>query len=188
MSQRDLIEKISPKELTKAVYLSQALFFLISIILAFFFFNDTDSFLALFQLNGREIFYYGVLFALALVLVEIILYHLLPKHFFDDGGINDKLFRHQSIAGLFLISLTVAISEEFLFRGVIQTTFGYLFASSLFVVFHTRYLKKTVLLIGIIVTSFLIGYLYEVTNNLLVTIVFHFLVDFTLGLYIKFKK
>ena len=116
------------------------------------------------------------------------MYNAIDQKHFDDGGINEKLFRNQSVGSIFFIALTVAICEELLFRGVIQTTFGYLFASSLFVVLHTRYLKKPVLLGLLIVTSFLIGFIFEVTSNLLVTITFHFVVDFVLGLYIKFSK
>lgn len=188
MSRRKLVESLSTKELTKAVYLSQLLFLGIALILGFILIGDFNLVRKMFLFRPEEIFYYGVLFALALVIIEIILYNLLPKKYFDDGGINEKLFRNQSVVSIFFIALTVAVSEEFLFRGVIQTTFGYLFASSLFVLLHTRYLRKPILLVLLIGTSFLIGFLFELTNNLLVTIVFHFVVDFTLGLYIKFNK
>lgn len=188
MNQQDLIKKLSVKELTKAVYVSQLLFFSISIILSFIFIRDWNTIKQLFNFNVREIMYYGVLSAVMLILIEIVLYRILPKRYFDDGGINEKLFKNQSVMGVFWIAVTVAVVEEFLFRGVIQTTFGYIFASSLFVLLHTRYLKKPLLLLLLIMTSFLIGYLFELTNNLLVTIVFHFLVDFILGLYIKFNK
>lgn len=188
MGRRELVKQLSTKELTKAVYLSQLLFFFLSIILGFILIRDFDLVRGLFRLEPEEIFYYGVLFAFALVIIEIILYNIIPKKHFDDGGINEKLFRNQSVISIFFIALTVAIAEELLFRGVIQTTFGYLFASSLFVLLHTRYLRKPLLLILLIGTSFLIGFLFELTNNLLVTITFHFVVDFTLGLYIKFNK
>lgn len=188
MKQGEVIKSLSTKELTRAVYLSQLLFFSISIVLGFILIRDFEVIKGLFQFDAEEIFYYGVLFALALVIIEIILYNLIPKKHFDDGGINKKLFQNQSIISIFFIALAVAIAEEFLFRGVIQTVFGYVFASSLFVLMHTRYLKNPILLILVIGTSFLIGFLFELTNNILVTIVFHFVVDFTLGLYIKFNK
>ncbi|HLS23454.1 MAG TPA: type II CAAX endopeptidase family protein [Pseudogracilibacillus sp.] len=188
MKHRELIEKISPKELKKTVYLSQLLFLFIGIGLAFVFFDRIEAFTSLFIFDLEEIFYYGVLLAFVLIIIELILYNAIDQKHFDDGGINEKLFRNQSVGSIFFIALTVAICEELLFRGVIQTTFGYLFASSLFVVLHTRYLKKPVLLGLLIVTSFLIGFIFEVTSNLLVTITFHFVVDFVLGLYIKFSK
>mgnify|MGYP001404332256 CR=1 FL=1 len=188
MSREELIKKLTSKDLAKAVYLSQLLFFVLSIILWLIFIRDFHTMKQLFQLNFDDIFYYGVLIALVLVVVEIIMGKLIPKKYFDDGGINEKLFKGQAVPGIFSIALVVAICEELLFRGVIQTVFGYIFASSLFVIFHTRYLKKPLLLLMVIITSFLIGYLFEVTNNILVTITFHFVVDFVLGLYIKYSK
>src|SRR5690625_1994018 len=174
MRRDELVKQLSTKELTKAVYLSQLLFVVLSVILGFLFIRDRTIIKHLFRLNFEQIFYYGILLALLLVIVELIVYNIIPKTHFDDGGINEKLFKHQSVIGIFFIALTVAIAEEFLFRGVIQTVFGYIFASSLFVIIHTRYLKKIVLLILLIITSFLIGFIFKVTNNLLVTVVFHF--------------
>lgn len=179
---------MSDKELKNQLLLSQSIFFLLSIILSFIFFDHLFDWFTLFTFNIREILIYGVATALVLIIIEIILDNTVPKSWLDDGGINEKVFKNQSIANIFIISLVVAISEEFLFRGVIQVTFGYVFASSLFVVVHIRYLKKPVLLLFIIITSFLIGYIFEVTQNLLVPIIFHFLVDFLLGMYIKMKK
>lgn len=188
MSREELIKQLTSKDLAKAVFVSQLMFLSISIILWFIFIRDLRVMIELVQFNINEIFYYGILLALVLVVVEIIMSKIIPKRHFDDGGINKKLFKGQSVISIFLIALVVAISEELLFRGVLQTVFGYIFASSLFVIAHTRYLKKPILLVMIIITSFLIGYIFELTNNLLVTITFHFVVDFVLGLYVKFSK
>lgn len=188
MSQEEIVKQLSSKELARAVFYSQLFFFFTGIFLWFLFVRDWEATKAMFQFRLTDIFYYGVLMALLLVVVEIIVSKWVPKKHFDDGGINEKLFKGQSVPAIFFIALVVAISEEFLFRGVLQTTFGYLFASGLFVIVHTRYLRKPVLLLMIIVTSFLIGYLFELTNNLLVTMTFHFLVDFLLGLYVKYSK
>src|SRR5699024_8268823 len=124
---------------------------------------------------------YGVLQAIILVIVEMILYKILDDAHFDDGGINKKIFQGEQIRWIIIITLIVAISEEVLFRGVIQTTFGYIFASSLFAIIHIRYLKKPILFLLVLFTSFLIGYLFLITENLLVTIFFHFFVDLLLG-------
>lgn len=188
MKRQELIEKISPQDLKKSVYITQAILLILSGLLGFFFFDTIERFFRLFVLDYKEIFYYGAVPAVILIVLELILYRSLDKKHFDDGGINEKLFRHQSVASIFVIAFVVAFSEEVLFRGVLQTTFGYIIASTIFVLLHTRYLKKPVLLILLIFTSFFIGFLFEVTNNLMVTIVFHFLVDFVLGLYIKFQK
>ena len=72
-----------------------------------------------------------------------------------------------------------------LFRS---TTFGFVFASVLFAFVHYRYLRKPVLFISIVFVSFYLGFLFKLTENLLVTIVVHFIVDFLLGLIIRKQK
>ena len=188
MTQADIIKQLSVIELKYQLLLSQSIFFLISIILSFIFFEQIFDWFTLFSWNIKDILWYGIIFAIILIAIEIVLDKVVPNDWIDDGGINEKVFKNQSVLNIFIIALVVAISEEFLFRGVIQVTFGYIFASSLFVVVHIRYLKKPFLLLFIIITSFLIGYIFEVTYNLIVPIVFHFLVDFLLGIYIKIKK
>src|SRR5690625_1211867 len=141
----------------------------------------------LFEFNLYDILYYGVLPAFIIILINIILDRFVPKQFLDDGGINEKLFSNQSVYSIFIIADVVAISEELLFRGVVQTTYGYLFASLLFAAIHIRYLKKPVLLLGVIGTSFYIGYLYELTYNLNVTITTNIINDSILGLINKYK-
>src|SRR5699024_12769703 len=106
--------------------------------------------------------------------------YIFPKRYYDDGGINERIFKNLSIKEIFLITLLIAISEELLFRGVIQTTFGYLFASILFALVHLRYLKKPVLLISFLVISFLIGYIFLLTLNFFVSIITFFIFYFLL--------
>lgn len=185
MKQTELIKSMSSKEVRKALYMSQTLFFLLSIVLSFFLFNNLVDWLSFFNLDMQQILFFGIIPALIIVLFELLLYKIVPKRHFDDGGINEKVFKNETVLSIFFIALIVAISEELLFRGVIQTTFGYIFASSLFAVIHYRYLRKPLLFILVVFISFLIGFLFEITGNLLVTIVFHFIVDFLLGLYIR---
>lgn len=188
MKREDIIKQMSANELKQQLLLSQAIFFLISIFLSFFFFDHVLDWSIYLSFDIKTILYYGLFPGLIIVTINVILYKLFPKHLFDDGGINEKIFKNRSVFSIFFIALVVAICEEFLFRGLIQTTFGYLFASTLFVVVHFRYLRKPVLLISIIFVSFYIGYLFKITNSLLVTITVHFVVDFLLGLAIKFEK
>ena len=188
MKQAELIKKMSDDELRRQLLLSQSLFLMISLVLSIFIPHLTiEKWLDMFIFDFKQVLLYGILAAFVIVFIELLVYTLLPKKHFDDGGINEKIFKNQSIGNIVLICVVVAISEEFLFRGVIQTTFGYLFASSLFVIVHIRYLKKPVLLILVTIVSFFIGYIFEKTGNLLVTITFHFVVNFLLGLYIRKK-
>lgn len=184
----EMIKQMTDREIRQQLLLSQTIFLCIAIVLSLFFFPHIQKWFQLFQLNGQEILIFGVVPASLLVFFEIVLYYIVPDEWLDDGGINEKVFKNQSILSIFVIALVVSISEEALFRGVLQTTFGLFFASVIFILLHVRYLTKPLLLVMISVTSFLIGFLFYMTENLLVVITFHFLVDFLLGLFIKFKK
>jgi len=188
VKQAELIKRMTDEELKKQLLLSQSIFFFLGIILSYFLFDRFSDWFSMVYIDWQQIIYYGIMPAFVIVILEIFLYRLVPAHYFDDGGINEKVFKNQSVGNIFLISIVVAISEETLFRGVIQSTFGYIFASSLFVIMHFRYLKKPLLLTLVILISFLIGYIFKITENLLVVITFHFTVDFLLGIFIKWNK
>lgn len=188
MKQSELIQHISDEDLKKSLIFSQFLFILLSIILSLFLFDHIFDWFDYFRLYPLEILYYGVMPGVLIVAIDMILLKYLPPRYYDDGGINQKLFQNRSIGDIFLLTLIIAISEELLFRGVLQTTFGYVIASVVFALVHFRYLKKPVLLLSVLLISFYIGYLFEITGNLLVTITAHFMVDFLLGLMIRFRK
>lgn len=188
MKQSELIKQLSDKELKLNLVLSQMLFLAIALVLSLFLFEDFNNWFTLFEWNVRDLIILGFFPPLLIVGVDLILMRFLPKSVFDDGGINERIFKNQPVSFIFWISLLVAISEEMLFRGVIQSTFGFVFASILFAVVHLRYLRKPVLFTGVLIISLVIGYLFLITENLLVTITFHFIVDFLLGLYIRFKS
>lgn len=188
MNQAELIKRLTNRELKKQLILSQLLFLMMSLLLSMFFFDQLNDWFVLFKFQFKDILFYGALPAIGLVILEMILYVCLPKQVLDDGGINERIFKGQSIRWIALISFIVAVCEEFLFRGMMQVTFGYLFASSIFALVHVRYLKKPILFLLVVMTSFLLGYLFLLTENLLVTIVFHFMVDFLLGMFIRYKK
>lgn len=188
MRQNELLQNISDEDLKKSLLLSQGLFLLISLLLSLFLFEHILDWFRYFNFNLKEITYYGIIPGLIIVIIDVILMKKLPKRYLDDGGINERVFQNRSIADIFFLALIIAISEELLFRGVIQTTFGYFIASIIFALVHFRYLKKPVLFISVFLLSFYIGFLFEITGNLLVTITMHFTIDFLLGLMIKFQK
>lgn len=186
--QSEIIKRLTDKELRKQLVFSQLLLLVVSFLLSLVLFDSMEEWFGLFHFNLYEIAYYGVLPGLIIVVVDIILIYLFPKKYYDDGGINDRIFKNRSIMEVFVIALMVAVSEELLFRGVIQTTFGYVIASTIFALVHIRYLKKPVLLLSVLIVSFYIGYIFVLTENLFVTITAHFFVDFLLGLVIRFKS
>lgn len=182
---RDTIQELSHRQLMMGLLFTQILLLTVSIVLGMILFDSFSSFFQLFMWNDLRILTIGGGAGIGVVLLDFILMKWLPRHFYDDGGLNERLFQNKSVMQVFVIAAMVAISEEILFRGVIQTHFGLVFTSILFALIHYRYLFNPFLFLNITLLSFLICYIYDVTGNLLVTITMHFLIDFILGLIIK---
>ncbi|TFB23945.1 CPBP family intramembrane metalloprotease [Filobacillus milosensis] len=188
MSQGEIIKKLTDRELILNLYLSQIIFIVLAITLSIFLFDRHESLFKLFEWNVNDIFWFGIVPGLLVVVIDILLIKFLHEKHYDDGGINSRIFKAISVPHIFFISLVISFSEELLFRGVIQTSFGFIFASLLFALVHFRYLKKIVLLVSVLLLSFLIGYMYEITENLLVSISAHFTIDFLLGIYYRLYR
>ena len=182
---RELINRATDKELQNSLYLTQVMILIISFILGMFLFDDLAEFMALFIWDLQQIILWGGIAGVAVVLLDLILMKLLPSHYYDDGGLNERIFRNRSISQIAFIAAIVAVPEEILFRGMIQTHFGLISASIIFAIVHYRYLFNWYLFLNVIGLSFFIGYVYLQTNNILVTIFMHFLIDFLLGCHIK---
>lgn len=182
---RELINRATDKELQNSLYLTQVMILIISFILGLFLFDDLAGFIALFIWDLPQIILWGGIAGVAVVLLDLILMKLLPSHYYDDGGLNERIFRNRSISQIAFIAAIVAVPEELLFRGIIQTHFGLIAASIIFAIVHYRYLFNWYLFLNVIGLSFFIGYVYLQTNNILVTIFMHFLIDFLLGCHIK---
>ncbi|MCG1028275.1 CPBP family intramembrane glutamic endopeptidase [Virgibacillus halodenitrificans] len=188
MKQSELIKRLTDKELRQQVVLTQTVFFVGSLLLSFFLFDPPSRWFDLFEIDPGEIVWFGIGTALIIVLIDLLIMLIFPPEYYDDGGVNKRLFNNITFSSLLLITMFVAIAEEMLFRGVIQSSFGYIVASITFALVHLRYLKKPVLLISVLFVSFLIGYIFELTGNLVVTITAHFITDFVLALLIRLKK
>lgn len=193
MKQSELIKDMTDKEVLFHLYLTQLVLVAIALVLAVFLFEDFSQFQSIWEPEYIEIFVWGGLTGMAVITIDLFLMKILPKKYFDDGGINEKVFERRSILHIFVLCWIIAIVEEVLFRGVIQTSFGLIFASFLFALTHIRYLKKWLLLVIVTALSFLLGWIYDLTNNLYTTIFAHFLIDFVFGVkirieYLKRKK
>nr|WP_239454508.1 CPBP family intramembrane glutamic endopeptidase [Bacillus suaedaesalsae] len=180
-----MVKQLSERELLFHLYVTQLILIITSAVLSLFLFQDVNAFQAIWELNIRDILFYGGLTGSLVVIIDFILMKVLPEHFFDDGGINEKVFQHRSIIHIFFLSWIIAISEEWLFRGVIQTHFGLVFASLVFAMLHVRYLRRWFLFTIVMTLSFILGLLYEYTESLWVTIFAHFLIDFIFGVKIR---
>ncbi|MFB9972957.1 CPBP family intramembrane metalloprotease [Allobacillus sp. SKP2-8] len=184
--QAELIQELTDQELVWNVVASQLIFLFLAAIASFFLFSWNELF-GLFDFQWMEIFLYGLIPGTVVVIIDLLLIRFVPKKHWDDGGVNEKIFRSLNAGQILLLATVIGISEEFLFRGVIHTELGYIVASSIFALVHVRYLRKPVLLVSVILLSFLIGYMYEITGNLLVPIVAHIWIDFLLGIYYRYR-
>lgn len=183
----ELINSLTDKDLLFHLYMTQVILCVISILLGLIFF-DHLSYLNHISLQDFQIITIGVPVGIAVVLADILLMKLLPSSYYDDGGLNERIFKKRNIFHILFIALFVAFSEELLFRGIIQTKLGLILASIIFAIIHYRYLFNWFLFVNIVVLSFFIGLIFEWTGNLAVTIAMHFVIDFLLGVYIKFRR
>lgn len=184
--QEELLRSLNGKQLSFHLYLTQIILFIIAIILNLIFFPDLSTYLLLFQWDSFWVSI-GILSGLCVVLLDIALMKVVPKSYYDDGGINEKIFTSLPIWNIILVSLVIAIAEELLFRGAIQTKLGLIGASIIFALIHFRYWKHWYLLLNVLVLSFWLGLIYKWSGLLLPVILMHFTIDFLLGLYIKRK-
>ncbi len=183
----ELIKEIPDKELVKSLYATQVLLLTVAFILGIFLFDSFLAFFDLFHFTDSNILLFGAGAGLAVVMTDLILMKLLPDKWYDDGGLNERIFKKRSFVEIAALAAVVATGEEILFRGVIQTHFGLIAASLIFALVHYRYLFQFFLFINVTGLSFLIGFIYLQTGNLAVTIVMHFIIDFLLGCMIKIK-
>jgi membrane protease YdiL (CAAX protease family) len=183
----ELINGLTDKDLLFHLYMTQVILCVVSLLLGFILF-DHLSYLENIIFNDSQIFVIGIPAGLIVVIIDILLMKILPSSFYDDGGLNERIFKNRTIFHILIIAFFVAFSEELLFRGIIQTKVGLVFASIIFAMIHYRYLFNWFLFVNIVVLSFFIGLIYVWTDNLAVTIVMHFVIDFLLGVYIKCKS
>ncbi|GAA0367162.1 CPBP family intramembrane glutamic endopeptidase [Bacillus horti] len=188
MDMRKQLNQVSNRVLYLNLAVTQAGLALIGGIIYFFFLRQ--------DLPLKELYHFdelgfallvGAGFAVCVVTLDVVLMKLLPEDYFDDGGVNERLFRDVNVWQIAIIALGVAVVEEFLFRGVLQNLIGLFWSSVIFALLHFRYLKKwlySVLIIGI---SLGFGFMYEWTGSLWGMILAHFLIDFILGILIRYR-
>lgn len=183
----EIINDLTDKELILHLYATQILLLAISLVLGIILFDGYSFWLQLKWLD-LHILTIGVPAGIIVVTIDFILMKWLPTSYYDDGGLNEKIFRNRKFFQIVLIALLVAFSEEILFRGIIQTKIGLIWASLIFALIHYRYLFNCFLFLNIVFLSFLIGCTFYWTNNLVVTIVMHFIIDLVLGIKIKWEN
>ncbi len=184
--QGEIIKQLTKQQLTFHLYFTQIGLLTISFLLGIFLFDEWSVFWEQFQISS-DILTVGLTCGLAVVILDIVLMKYLPSKYYDDGGVNEQIFSNRNIREIALLAFFISVSEEFLFRGVLQFHFGLIISSIIFAIIHFRYWAHWFLIINIIVLSFWIGLIYEITNNLMVTVMMHFTIDFLLGIHIRYK-
>ncbi|MFJ8527140.1 CPBP family intramembrane glutamic endopeptidase [Bacillus sp. NPDC094106] len=183
--QRRSVEDMSPKEIRLNLYITQLIIISIGCLLAYILFPNQNEFYSLWKWEPISILVIGSGIACGVVLLDYIAMKVLPESWFDDGGINDRMFRGMSVVQLLVVTFVIGFAEEFLFRGVLQTYFGLVIASLIFAILHIRYIMKPFLFCFVCMISFVFGYVFQWTGNLFITIFAHFLVDFIMGLQLR---
>jgi len=182
--QSEQIQHMTDREVLFHLYLTQGLLLAVAGVASLFLF-DWDEWRRLWRLDLSDVLLYGVGAASLVLAVDFLAMRHLPEDWHDDGGVNEKIFRGRSILHLFFLCGLIAVTEEWLFRGIVQTHWGLWAASVIFAVLHVRYLEKWFLFLMVILLSLFLGVLYEQTNSLWVTVTAHFLIDFVLALHIR---
>jgi uncharacterized protein len=184
---KETVAGLTEKELLFHLVATQILLLTISAILGMILFDSLNEFQDLLIWDDSRVITIGIGAGAAVVAFDLLLMKYLPPSYYDDGGLNERIFRNKKTYQIAVIAAMVAVSEEILFRGIIQTNTGLIISSLIFALVHYRYLFNWFLFSNIVLLSFFIGYIYMVTNNLLVTIMMHFFIDFLLGLFINFR-
>lgn len=186
-SQAELVKTLSDRELILNLYVTQLILTAVAMAAVFLWFDNKDQLGNYFQWNPAQILLYGGLTGFGVVVIDLLLMKWLPEALYDDGGINERVFSSLSVPHIFVVTALIALVEEILFRGVIQSSFGIVIASLVFTVIHVRYLRKKLLIVVTLGLSFLLGLLFFYTQNLFTCIFAHFIIDFVLGIYIRLR-
>lgn len=189
MDLREKLNRIDNRTLYLNLIITQMILFCLGGIIYFLFLRESLSFRELYHLKNLPLsVVVGVGFAAIVLVIDLVLMKILPKGYFDDGGVNERIFRDVNVLHIALIAFLVAFIEEWLFRGVLQQVFGLFWASLMFAAIHYRYLHKWIYGLLIVFITFGFGSLYEWTGSMWSVITAHFLIDFVLGLLIRYKR
>lgn len=177
------LDQIPDKVFLLNLYLTQALALIIAIVMLFL--QDRRLFDLFTVGSWGTAVAWGVLFASAVILLDLGVSYLVPDIMMDDGGTNEKLFKNRNVVHIVFIAAVVAVVEELLFRGAIQPMIGPYWTSIVFTLIHIRYLQHWLLTGTVFVVSYGLGWLVIQTDMLMTAIIAHFLIDLIMGLMIR---
>ena len=111
--QADQVKQLKDEELYRALIMTQMLLLLIASVLGFFIFDDIKEFFSLFDFYDSAIILVGIPAGLIVVIYDLISMKYLPQSFFDDGGINKRIFSSLNGRQIVLVVLIVSVVELF---------------------------------------------------------------------------
>jgi membrane protease YdiL (CAAX protease family) len=180
------LDTLDDKTLILNLYLTQLLTLIVGLVIILI---QRNHLLSLFSLDaGWQIVIWGVLFAAAVLGLDLLVSRWVPKEVSDDGGVNEMIFGKRAFWHIALISFIVAVCEEVLFRGAIQHAWGPYWTSILFAAIHIRYLQHWLMTGMVFSISYGLGWIYLQTGTLWTPIVAHFLIDLTMGCILRYSK
>lgn len=179
--------QLTRRDLVSSMAVTTVLLLLVSCLVLFFSqINILDHMNALIRGVPSSILDYALLiFVPALVVgLEWLLFRFVPQRYWYDP-LNDQLGKKFSLFELALFFAVGAVSEELLFRGVLQNLFGFFIATILFVLIHVRYLKRFFLLGVSLILGCSLGCVYLLSGKLWVVVLCHFLLNMGVMMMIK---
>lgn len=180
------VDQLDDRMLLINLYTTQGLTFIIGLIWILF---QHQNPIHLFAIpNEYKFIIWGLAFAGLVIAVDLIISRWVPEEAADDGGVNDRIFRDRPIWHIALLSFVVAICEELLFRGAIQHAIGPYWTSIVFAAIHVRYLRHWIPTGLVFSISYGLGWIYIQTGSIWAPIIAHFVIDFIMGLIIRFRR
>lgn len=180
------VDDLDDRMLLINLYATQALTFIIGLIWVLF---QHQNLIQLFRLPRELAFLlWGIGFAGAVIAVDLLISRFVPEEAADDGGVNDRIFRNRPIWHIAVISFVVAVCEELLFRGAVQHAIGPYWTSIVFATIHVRYLRHWIPTGLVFSISYGLGWIYMESGSIWAPIIAHFLIDFIMGLIIRFRR
>jgi membrane protease YdiL (CAAX protease family) len=180
------VDELDDRMLLINLYATQAFTFVIGFIWILF---QHQNILKLFSFPATLNFiWWGAGLAAAVIAVDLLIARWVPDEANDDGGVNDRIFRNRPVWHIAVLSLVVAICEELLFRGAIQHAIGPYWTSIIFATIHVRYLKHWIPTGLVFSISYGLGWIYIQSGSIWAPIIAHFLIDFIMGLIIRFRR
>lgn len=180
---RVTIDQVSERTLILNLYSTQAIIFIVAWALLWWQNRFTWE---LWHFESASVWLWGIGMGMVVVVVDLTLSRLFPQFMVDNSGLNEKLFRNRAVWHIFLMAAVVALCEELLFRGALQPLIGIFWTSVIFTFIHFRYLAQWMMIVVVFFISLGLGGLLQITGSLIAPVVAHFVIDFTLGVLLRF--